>query len=310
MPRPESTNETIPVIVVRMMQEIAGLGCDIDALCDSVDSSDLRHLAVRRLHEEMPHVLAKGLSPSRLENWCPGARSRVAREYGSAAGLVTDILGRAARHARSQRLAVVATYAPLLGATDPRPTVMALAGSLFDDLSDSACFRLSVTRWLAMPDVSFDETAAAPAHENAVELAGGLKLLADVWQLEFTNDAELLSTARAMLGVLEGLTIQRTADDRASRREAAQRGFTALFFAAAHPPPLEIEPLRDLEEPGHNDRTLATRSVLASPSANSQMSTRELWQQSPPTPRSDLYPVTGSGQRPVSHNVVEQAPLS
>ena len=122
------------------------------------EEDDVVAMAVRRLTTEPLEVLSKGLNPSRFDSWHPGARSKVARQYGSATDLVLEVLKRATP-TNDEAAADLRQLASEAFARDMpvEEVVRVVAGAHFDMLCSDDRLALRVAAWRVArerPDVA------------------------------------------------------------------------------------------------------------------------------------------------------------
>lgn len=132
----------------------------IDGLTSTVqpvaDEGDVVAMAVQRLTTETFQVLAKGLNPSRFDSWQPGARSKVARQYGSSADLMCEVFARALAHDEPVgRHLTELGCAALEQGLNFEDTLRSLGAAYVDLLRADDRFRLRVVAWSAAVDRSY-----------------------------------------------------------------------------------------------------------------------------------------------------------
>jgi len=119
----------------------------------SVRNEELEELvtfAVRRLVNESFEVIAKGLNPSRFEGWSKGARSKVARQFGSSSDLTAEVLRRASVPERGDLAGSLRTAADVISAGEPFDVVAReFAGAFYDNLATDDGFRVQIIAWVA-----------------------------------------------------------------------------------------------------------------------------------------------------------------
>ena len=131
---------------------------DIDEVCSELsvrnpELDELVRFAVRRLINEPFEVLAKGLNPSRFDAWSKGARSKVARQFGSSSDLLAEVLRRGITPDRGDLVGTLATAASVVEAGEPYDVVTrAFAGAFYDNVARDDGFRVQMMAWMAAPN--------------------------------------------------------------------------------------------------------------------------------------------------------------
>lgn len=240
-----------PAIIRRMIQDLAHDDGHADRMSGSSDDpADLRRLASRRFDTETFQVLAKGLSPSRLESWFAGSRSRLSREFGAATELTRDVCERSLTEVHQQRVNTVKQYAELLDETSCREAMRGLADGFLQGVCDDATFRLSVcARLAARGDVQLQETVDESRSAIIRTLAESLEAFAAGWHRDLSAQNAKVA-AVAILNLLEGLGLE-TAAAPTEIRKAALAGVEAIFQALA----------TNTMVPANNELDLATGGV-------------------------------------------------
>jgi len=114
------------------------------------DLDELVAFAVRRLVNESFEVIAKGLNPSRFEGWSKGARSKVARQFGSSSDLTAEVLRRASVPERGDLASTVEVAAEVIAAGEPYIEVSrAFAAAFYDNLANDDGFKVQIIAWVA-----------------------------------------------------------------------------------------------------------------------------------------------------------------
>lgn len=109
--------------------------------------------AVRRLVTEPFEVFAKGLNPSRFESWSKGARSKVARRFGSSSDLVLEVLRGAISPVRGDLAAAMSLGAEVIDAGAPYDEMAReFAQTYLHRLLNEDFIRLQFYAWIAAPD--------------------------------------------------------------------------------------------------------------------------------------------------------------
>lgn len=180
------------------------------------DLDELVAFGVRRLVNESFDVIAKGLSPSRFEGWSKGARSRVARQFGSSSDLTEEVLRRASVPERGDLASSIATAANVIANGESYETVVrAFAGAFYDNLANDDGFHVQIVSWVA----------AASRDSLRSELDGLYRSLQERIAFGITT---VLESANRQLR--DGLTI----DDHAAMLLAATEGAVLQGMIRGH----------------------------------------------------------------------------
>ena len=146
------------------VERIGGIRSRLDRRLDAAD--ELVGLAVRRLVSEPFEVLSKGLNPSRFDSWSTGARSKVARQFGSSSDLMLEVLSRSINPDRGDLSSMLASAGDVIAAGDGAAGV-----SIPDDVNVVAEYPIALVADAPNP-------AGAQAFIDFVVGSSGQKILA------------------------------------------------------------------------------------------------------------------------------------
>lgn len=171
---------------------------------------ELVRLAVRRLINEPFEVLAKGLNPSRFDSWSKGARSKVARQFGSSSDLMAEVLRRAIVPERGNLAGTLETAAEVINAGEPYDVVArAFAHAFYDNLANDDGFRIQIVAWTAAPartSISGDLSALYDSMQERVAL--GITAVLDASNRRMKDGLTVEEHAGLLIGTTEGAVVQ------------------------------------------------------------------------------------------------------
>lgn len=134
----------------KAIEQIDAVHSRLDRRRNDDEVDELIALAVRRLVSEPFEVLSKGLNPSRFDSWSKGARSRVARQFGSSSDLVLEVLNRAVTPSRGDLSSLLAVAADVIESGEPyTETARAFGTAFYENLAADDGFRIQVLAWSA-----------------------------------------------------------------------------------------------------------------------------------------------------------------
>lgn len=119
---------------------------------DMSTPEQIRSAAMNRLLTEPFEVLAKGINPSRFDDWLPGLRSKAFRSYGSSVELTEAILLDGLSPDRSgltDELIDAAGKQLMSGSMTNAELIRQLGGAYFESVRDDGAFVIQTYAWLA-----------------------------------------------------------------------------------------------------------------------------------------------------------------
>ncbi len=194
----------------KAIDHIAAIHSRLDRRDDDDEVDELIGLAVRRLVTEPFEVMSKGLNPSRFDSWSKGARSRVARQFGSSSDLVLEVLSRATTPSRGDLSSTLATAGEVIASGESyTTTARAFADAFYENLAGDDGFRIQVLAWAAAPNrasLSDDLRALYESVEDRV--AGGIEAILDAAERRVRPGLSVKEHAGMLIAVTEGAVMQ------------------------------------------------------------------------------------------------------
>lgn len=174
------------------------------------DLEELLAFSVRRLVHEPFEVLAKGLNPSRFEGWSKGARSKVARQFGSASDLVAEVLRRASTPERGDLAGTLETAAQVIIAGEPYDVVSReFARAFYDNLANDEGFRVQIIAWIASANrTSLSEDLSGLYDSMQDRIASGITAVMESAGRQLKPGLTVHEQASMLLAVTEGAVLQ------------------------------------------------------------------------------------------------------
>ncbi len=174
------------------------------------DLEELLAFAVRRLVHEPFEVLAKGLNPSRFEGWSKGARSKVARQYGSASDLVAEVLRRASTPERGDLAGTLETAAEVIVAGEPYEVVSReFARAFYNNLANDDGFKVQILAWTASSNRESLRQDLSGLYDSMQErIALGITAVLESADRELKPGLTVEEQAAMLLAVTEGAVLQ------------------------------------------------------------------------------------------------------
>lgn len=172
--------------------------------------------AVAQLTGEPFELISKGLNTSRFEDFIPGLRSKVARQFGSSEGLVLSLLRDAIAPDRTklteQLVDDVATAMVCLDLTHEQ-VITDLGSAYFDAMCDDPVFMLQAYAWLGAHDNRSLRRDFALLYSSLDErLASLLDNFLRSWGREMADGLSTNDLAVALTGLTEGLRSRAAVD--------------------------------------------------------------------------------------------------
>lgn len=185
------------------------------------DLEELLAFAVRRLVHEPFEVLAKGLNPSRFEGWAKGARSKVARQFGSSSDLVAEVLHRASTPERGDLAGTLATAAAVIEAGESYETVSReFARAFYDNLAYDDGFNIQIIAWIAAPNRLPLRDELSGLYDSMQErISLGISAVLASANRQLRDGLTVDEQASMLLAVTEGAVIQGTVRGHDEMRE-------------------------------------------------------------------------------------------
>lgn len=188
----------------------------IDAAQSPIDRSqgdevdELISLAVRRLVTESFEVLSKGLNPSRFESWSKGARSRVARQFGSSSDLVLEVLHRATMPIRGVVFERLADAGEVIAGGEPASeTLRSFGRAFYENLACDDCFRVRMLAWAASSNrASVREDLSGLYLSIEEQVANGLEAILSASGRQVRDGLSVQEFAGMLIAMIEGSVIQ------------------------------------------------------------------------------------------------------
>jgi len=171
---------------------------------------ELVALAVRRLINEPFEVLAKGLNPSRFDSWSKGARSRVARQFGSSSDLMAEVLRRAIVPERGDLAGTLETAADVILAGERYDVVArAFAIAFYDNLATDDGFRIQIMAWTAAPNrASMNDELSGLYDSMQDRVALGIAAVIEASNRRLKPGLTVEEQAGMLLAATEGAVVQ------------------------------------------------------------------------------------------------------
>ena len=175
---------------------------------DEVD--ELISLALRRLITEPFEVLSKGLNPSRFDSWSKGARSRVARQFGSSSDLVLEVLKRAVTPSRGDLSSLLADAGDVIAAGESyTDTAYAFGRAFYENLASDDGFRIQVLAWAASPNrTALGEDLSVLYDSIEARISGGIEAILLASGRRARDGLSVTEQAGMLLAVIEGSVMQ------------------------------------------------------------------------------------------------------
>lgn len=189
---------------------IADIHSRLDRRKSDDEVEELISLAVRRLVTEPFEVLSKGLNPSRFDSWSKGARSRVARQFGSSSDLVLEVLSRAITPSRGDLSSTLATAGDVIAAGEPyTSTARAFGEAFYENLSSDDGFRIQVLAWAAAPNRSTLSDDLCVLYQSVEDrVAMGIEAVLEAAGRRVRPGLSVQEHAGMLIAVTEGAVMQ------------------------------------------------------------------------------------------------------
>jgi len=177
---------------------------------DDEEVDELVGLAVRRLVTEPFEVLSKGLNPSRFDSWSKGARSRVARQFGSSSDLVLEVLRRSVTPARGDLSSMLGDAGEVIAAGESYTTTARAFGvAFYENLASDDGFRVQLLAWAASSDRSVLADELCVLYESIEDrVAAGIEAILEVSGRRVRPGLSVRQQAGMLIAVTEGAVIQ------------------------------------------------------------------------------------------------------
>jgi hypothetical protein len=190
------------------IDQVAATRSELSKRNDVLD--ELVALAVRRLVSEPFEVLAKGLNPSRFDSWSKGARSEVARQYGSSSDLMAEVLRRAVVPGRGNLAGTLAVDGEVIAAGESyQTTARAFANAFYDNLATDDGFRVQIIAWVAAPNRSSLSDELNELYESMEErICLGIEATISASKRQLKPGLTLEEQAGMLLASTEGAVVQ------------------------------------------------------------------------------------------------------
>lgn len=194
----------------KAIDHIAGIHSRLDRRKDVDEVDELISLAVRRLITEPFEVLSKGLNPSRFDSWSTGARSRVARQFGSSSDLVLEVLRRAVTPSRGDLSSTLAIAGEVIAAGEPyTETARAFGDAFYENLAGDDGFRIQVLAWVAAPNRSSLSDDLRMLYESVEDrVAIGIEAVLEAAGRQVRPGLSVKEHAGMLIAVTEGAVMQ------------------------------------------------------------------------------------------------------
>ncbi len=192
----------------RAIEHINETRSELSARNDELD--ELVALAVRRLINEPFEVLAKGLNPSRFDSWSKGARSKVARQFGSSSDLMAEVLRRAIVPERGNLAGTLETAADVILAGERYDVVArAFANAFYDNLANDDGFRIQIMAWTAAPNRKSINTELSALYDSMQDrIALGITAVLEASNRRVKQGLTIDEQAGMLLAATEGAVVQ------------------------------------------------------------------------------------------------------
>ncbi len=192
----------------RAIEHINETRSELSTRNDELD--ELVALAVRRLINEPFEVLAKGLNPSRFDSWSKGARSKVARQFGSSSDLMAEVLRRAIVPERGNLAGTLETAADVILAGESYDVVArAFANAFYDNLANDDGFRIQIMAWTAAPNRKSINTELSALYDSMQDrIALGITAVLEASNRRVKQGLTIDEQAGMLLAATEGAVVQ------------------------------------------------------------------------------------------------------
>lgn len=179
-------------------------------LRENNEVDELIGLAVRRLVSEPFEVLSKGLNPSRFDSWSKGARSRVARQFGSSSDLVLEVLRRAISPSRGDLSSTLATAGDVIASGEPyTATAHAFGDAFYQNLARDDGFRVQLLAWAAASNrTTLSDELCALYQSVEDRVASGIEAVLAAAGREVRPGLTVQEHAGMLIAVTEGSVMQ------------------------------------------------------------------------------------------------------
>ena len=203
------------------------------------DLEELLALAVRRLVNEPFEVIAKGLNPSRFEGWSKGARSKVARDFGSSSDLTAEVLRRASAPERGNLSGTLESAAQVIAAGEPHDAVaLEFARAFYDNLANDDGFRIQIFAWIASSNREWLRDDLNSLYESLQErIAYGLSAILDSMGRRPKPGQTVEEHAGMVLALTEGAVMQGSVRGHEMMKERYAAFVLALLENSSEPIP-------------------------------------------------------------------------
>lgn len=192
------------------LERIDRIRSRLDRLHEDDQSDELIGMAVRRLVSEPFDVLSKGLNPSRFDSWSKGARSRVARRFGSSSDLTLEVLRRAINPDRGDLSSMLASAGEVIDAGESfTETARSFGLAFYENLARDDGFRVQVLAWSASRNRTTLSVELRELYESVEErVAIGIAVILDASGRRARPGLTIHEQAGMLIAVIEGAVMQ------------------------------------------------------------------------------------------------------
>lgn len=202
-----------------------------------VEIDELVTMAVRRLVAEPFEVLAKGLNPSRFDSWSKGARSKVARRFGSSSDLMLEVLRRAIAPERGEFAAMLSLGAEVIDSGVPYQDVLHdFALAFFDRMLNDDGVRVQFYASIAAPNRGMIAEELGQMYENVEGImAAGMEDILRASNRRALPDRDIVEEAGNIVAMIEGAVLQGSVRDEKVIAARFARYVVFLMESASEP---------------------------------------------------------------------------